>query len=48
MSLGRNYEVKVYGDGENRLLVRGAISDMKPAGLYVADDPEPLEIHQMR
>ena len=28
--------------------MRGAISDMKPEGLYVQDDPEPLEIHQMQ
>ncbi len=30
------------------MLVRGAISDMKPPGLYVVDDPEELEIHQMQ
>ncbi len=43
----RNYEVKVYYLEADELLVRGAISDMKPPGLYVVDDPEPLEIHQM-
>ena len=44
----RNYEVRVYHHAEDQLLVRGAISDMKPAGLYVEGDPEPLEIHQMQ
>ena len=44
----RNYEVRVYHHGEDRILVRGAISDMKPAGLYVEGDPDPLEIHQMQ
>ena len=44
----RNYEVRVYHHAEDQLLVRGAISDMKPEGLYVQDDPEPLEIHQMQ
>lgn len=43
----RNYEVRVYAVSDHEMLVRGAISDMKPPGLYVADDPEPLEIHQM-
>ena len=44
----RNYEVRVYQRSPDQLLVRGAISDLKPAGLYIADDPEPLEIHQMQ
>ena len=43
----RDYEVKVYRLADDELLVRGALSDRKPPGLYVADDPEPLEIHQM-
>ena len=30
-----------------RCWVRGAISDVKPPGLYVDNDDEPLEIHQM-
>jgi hypothetical protein len=44
----RRYETRVYRVGEDEMLVRGAISDMKPPGLYVADDPEELEIHQMQ
>lgn len=44
----RDYETKVYRVAPDALLARGAISDRKPPGLYVADDPEPLEVHQMQ
>jgi len=44
----RDYEVRVYQLAEDELLVRGAVSDLKPPGLYVANDPEPLEMHQMQ
>jgi len=44
----RDYETKIYQLSEKELLVRGAVSDRKPAGLYVLDDPDPLEIHQMQ
>jgi len=44
----RQYETRVYRAGEDELLVRGAVSDVKPGGLYVLDDPEPLEVHQMQ
>lgn len=44
----RDYETKVYRVSDDELLVRGAVSDRKPPGLYVADDPEELEIHQMQ
>ncbi len=44
----RTYETRVYALSEEELLVRGAISDMKPPGLYVEDDPDPLEMHQMQ
>ena len=44
----RDYEIKIYRVSEEELLVRGAVSDRKPPGLYVPDDPEPLEIHQMQ
>jgi hypothetical protein len=44
----RQYETRVYQISEDELMVRGAISDMKPPGLYVLDDPEPLEVHQMQ
>jgi hypothetical protein len=44
----REYETKVYRISDDELLVRGAVADRKPPGLYVVDDPEPLEIHQMQ
>ena len=42
----RDYQVRSYRKGEN-LLLRGAVRDRKPAGMYVEGDPEPLEIHHM-
>ena len=43
----RNYETRVYYVSDTEMLVRGAISDVKPPGLYVDNDDAPLEIHQM-
>ncbi len=43
----RSYIVRAYRQGADRLLLRGAVRDDKPAGLYVADDPDPLTIHHM-
>ena len=43
----RNYETRVYLLDDEHLLVRGAVSDMKPPGIYVEDDPEPMEMHQL-
>jgi hypothetical protein len=44
----RRYETRVYQVSDEELLVRGVVSDMKPPGLYILDDPEPMEIHQMQ
>ena len=44
----RDYETKIYRLSEDELLVRGAVSDRKPPGLYVTDDPDELEVHQMQ
>jgi hypothetical protein len=44
----RQYETRIYQVSDHELLVRGAVSDMKPPGLYIVDDPEPMEIHQMQ
>jgi len=44
----RGYETRVYHLSDDELLVRGAVSDRKPPGLYVADDPAPLEMHRMQ
>ncbi|MDH3754746.1 MAG: DUF2889 domain-containing protein [Acidimicrobiia bacterium] len=43
----RDYSVRVYLLDDTHVLVRGVVSDVKPPGLYVTDDVEPLEIHQM-
>lgn len=42
----RSYDCKAYRDG-GHLVVVGAVQDVKPPGMYVSDDPDPLEIHHM-
>jgi hypothetical protein len=42
----RTYETKVYLV-DDHLLARGAVCDTKRPGLYVEDDPDPLDIHRM-
>ena len=44
----RKYETRVYRLNESEMLVRGAISDMKPPGLYVVDDPDELKFTKCR
>lgn len=44
----RRYETRVYRSSATEMLVRAAVSDTKPPGLYVAGDPDELEIHQMQ
>lgn len=43
----RNYETKVYFVSEEELLVRGAVRDTKPPGLYIEGDEKTLDIHEM-
>jgi hypothetical protein len=43
----REYRVRAYKKSSTRVLIRGAVRDQKPAGLYFADDPNPLTIHHM-
>ena len=43
----RAYVVRAYRKGFDSLVLRGAVRDQKPPGLYIADDPEPLTIHHM-
>jgi hypothetical protein len=43
----RNYEVRAFQVDEYTLLLRGAVRDDKPAGLYVPQDDQPLTIHHM-
>jgi len=44
----REYRVRAYRKRDDLLLIRGAVRDQKPPGLYIAGDPEPLTIHHMQ
>jgi Protein of unknown function (DUF2889) len=43
----REYEVRSFRIDPTTILLRGAVRDLKPAGMYVHDDPEPLTVHHM-
>ena len=43
----RAYVVRAYRKGFDTLVLRGAVRDQKPPGLYITDDPDPLTIHHM-
>lgn len=43
----RAYDVKSYRIDSATMRVRGRVTDTKPAGLFVVDDPEPLDVHDM-
>jgi Protein of unknown function (DUF2889) len=43
----RAYVVRAYRKGDDLLVLRGAIRDQKPPGLYLAEDPLPLTVHHM-
>jgi hypothetical protein len=44
----REYRVRAYRAADDRLLIRGAVRDQKPPGMYLEDDPDPLTIHHMQ
>ena len=44
----RTYAVQVFRRDARCILVRGEVHDVKPPGLYVDDDPDPLSMHRMR
>ena len=44
----REYRVRAYRKADDRVVIRGAVRDQKPPGLYLADDPDPLTIHHMQ
>lgn len=44
----REYRVRAFRVAPDRVLVRGAIRDQKPPGLYIEIDPDPLTIHHMQ
>lgn len=43
----RAYVVRAYRKDDTAMVLRGAVRDQKPPGLYIADDPEPLTVHHM-
>jgi hypothetical protein len=43
----RAYVVRAYRKDDTTLLLRGAVRDQKPPGLYVPGDPDPLTVHHM-
>jgi len=43
----RAYVVRAYRKDDSTLVIRGAVRDQKPPGLYVPDDPDPLTVHHM-
>jgi hypothetical protein len=43
----RQYEVRAFRRGADSMLLRGAVRDQKPPGLYLEGDPEPLTFHHM-
>ena len=43
----RSYVVRVYRKDDQTLVVRGAVRDQKPPGLYIVGDPDPLTVHHM-
>jgi hypothetical protein len=44
----REYRVRAFRKADDRLLIRGAIRDQKPPGLYIDIDPDPLTVHHMQ
>lgn len=44
----REYRVQAYRKADDLILIRGAVRDQKPPGLYLGDDEQPLTIHHMQ
>ncbi len=44
----REYRVRAFRKRDDLLLIRGAVRDQKPPGLYIVIDPNPLTIHHMQ
>lgn len=43
----RIYDIRSFRVDDGRLRIRGQVVDTKPAGMYVKDDLEPLDVHDM-
>jgi hypothetical protein len=44
----REYRVRAFRLGPDRLVIQGALRDQKPPRLYLQIDPEPLTVHHMQ
>lgn len=44
----REYRVRAYRKSDDVLMIRGAVRDQKPPGLYIAVDPNPMTVHHMQ
>lgn len=44
----REYRVRAFRKRDDLLLIRGAVRDQKPPGLYIDVDPDPLTVHHMQ
>ncbi|HSL72949.1 MAG TPA: DUF2889 domain-containing protein [Ilumatobacteraceae bacterium] len=44
----REYRVRAFRKADDVILIRGAVRDQKPPGLYLAIDPDPMTIHHMQ
>lgn len=43
----REYRVRAYRLTQDKILLRGAVRDQKPPGLYISHDPDPITVHHM-
>ena len=44
----REYRVQSFRKSDSIMLIRGAVRDQKPPGLYIDIDPNPLTVHHMQ
>lgn len=44
----REYRVRAFRKRDDLVLIRGAIRDQKPPGLYIDIDPDPVTVHHMQ
>jgi hypothetical protein len=44
----REYRVRAFRTADDVILLRGAVRDQKPPGLYIDVDPDPLTVHHMQ
>lgn len=44
----REYRIRAFRAGDDVVLIRGAVRDQKPPGLYFENDPDPLTVHHMQ